>query len=159
MDEPKPTSSETSRAQRAQMVTLHAQGWSYDAIAADLGCSKWTVGRWVRAHQRGGDDALRYHSRRPQTPHPLTTPVLVQERIRAIHAVHPGWGARLIRRQLDLDGMTPLPSETTIHAWLRRWDCPLVRPLRHKPLGFGQPVKGATPCWEVDFKEKRGIST
>jgi transposase len=159
MDDQKPTSSETSVAQRQQMVALAAQGWSYAAIAADLGCSTWTVGRWVRAHRRGGDDALTYHSRRPLTSHPLTTSAAVQAEIRTIHETHPGWGARLLRRQLDLDRITPLPSETTIHAWLRRWGEPLVRPLRHKPLGFAQPAKGATPCWEVDFKAKGGPST
>ena len=159
MDAQKPTSSETSRTQRAQMVTLHGQGLTYDAIATQLGCSRWTVGRWVRAHRRGGAAALAYHSRRPHTPHPLTTSPTVRARIRAIHDAHPGWGARLIRRQLDRDGVTPLPSEVTIHAWLRRWDVPLVRPLRHKPLGFAQPANGATPSWEVDFKEKGGSAT
>jgi transposase len=154
---PKPTSSETSLAQRQQMVRLHAEGWRYAEIAAVLDCSVWTVGRWVRAVARDGEDALAYHSRRPHTPHPQTTPPAVQARIRAIRAAHPGWGPRLIRRRLDLDGVTPLPSEVTIAAWLQRWGYPLVQPPRHKPLGFASaPPEPATPLWEVDFKEKGG---
>jgi transposase len=139
---------------------LQQQGWRYDEIAAHLGCSRWTVGRWVRVFRQGGEPALTYPSRRPQTPHPLTTPPPVQARIRAIREAHPGWGARLIRRQLDREGSTPLPSEVTIQAWLRRWDFPLVRPLRHKPVGGPTPAPaGASPRWEVDFKEKGGAGT
>jgi transposase len=153
----KPTRSETSLADRATMIQLHAEGWRYAEIAAHLNCSVWTVGRWVRAYRRDGEEALAYHRRRPQTPHPLTTPPDVQARIRAIRAAHPGWGARLIRRHLDRAGVRPLPSEVTIAAWLNRWGYPLVQPPRHKPLGFATaPPAGATPVWEVDFKEKGG---
>jgi transposase len=155
--ETKPTSSETSVEQRQTMVRLHEDGWHYAEIAAALDCSVWTVGRWVRAYRDGGEAALHYHSRRPRTPHPQTTPAAVQTRLRAIRDAHPGWGPRLIRRRLALDGITPLPSEVTIAAWLRRWGYPLVQPPRHKPLGFATTAPaGATPVWEVDFKEKGG---
>jgi transposase len=157
---PKPTSSETSLEQRHAMVRLHAQGWPYDAIAAQLGCSRWTVGRWVRAHAAGGDPALVYHDRRPRTPHPQTTPPAVQARIRAIRQQHPGWGARLIRRQLELDGVTPLPSEVAIQRRLARQGFPLVRPPRHKPLGWtGDAPVPATPLWQADFVQKGGTGT
>ena len=156
----KPTSSETSVAQRERMVALRAQGWSYAAIATELACSPWTVGRWVRAHAAGGPSPLAYHDRHPRTPHPQTTSPALQARIRALRRAHPGWGARLIRRQLELDGVADPPSEVTIHAWLRRWALPLVRPRRHKPLGWtGDPVPTATPVWQVDFKQKGGSGT
>jgi len=151
----KPTSGETSIEQRQQMVRWHAQGDSYAVIAARLGCSRWTVGRWVRAAARGGEAALGYRSRRPHTPHPHTTPAAIQARIRAIHQAHPHWGARLIRRQLALEGVAKPPSEITIHAWLRRWEVPLVRPRCHKPLSWPQPAT-ATPGWQLDFKQKGG---
>jgi transposase len=154
----KPTGRETTVEQREAMVRLRAQGASYAAIAARVGCSAWTVGRWVRAYAAGGEPALAYRSRRPRTPHPRTTPVAVQERIRAIRQRHPGWGARLIRRQLGLDGGAAAPSEVTIQHWLGRQGFPLVRPLRHKPLGWpGPPPAG--PVWEVDFKQKGGPGT
>jgi transposase len=156
----KPTGGETSIAQRQQMVVLHQQGWPYDRVAAHLGCSRWTVGRWVRAHARGGAAALAYHGRRPSAPHPQTTPPAVQDRIRTLRQQHPGWGARLLRRQLDRDGVRPLPSEVTIHHWLRRWGFPLVRPARHKPLGWTSAAPpSAAPVWQVDFKQKGGPGT
>jgi putative transposase len=153
---PKPTSRETTREQREAMVRLRAQGESYAAIAARLACSPWTVGRWVRAYAAAGPAALAYRSRRPRTPHPQTTPVAVQERIRAVRQRHPGWGARLIRRQLVLDGVADAPSEVTIQRWLVRQGFPLVRPLRHKPLGWPSPASSAAPVWQADFKQKGG---
>jgi transposase len=152
----KPTRSETAQDERMRMVRLHAEGQSYAAIAAQLGCSAWTVGRWVRAHAAGGPAALAYRSRRPTTPHPRTTPPAVQERIRAIRSAHPGWGARLIRRQLVLDGVAPAPAEGTVRRWLARQGFPAVRPPRGKPLGWTTPSASGTPVWQVDFKQKGG---
>ena len=155
---PFPTGRETDRTQRQTMVTLHQQGWTYAAIATHLGCSRWTVGRWVRAVARGGEAALAPHSRRPHHPHPQTTSAHLQERIAAVQTAHPRWGARLRRRQLLLDGESGVPSEVTIHAWLRRFGCPLVRPRTGKPLGWTTATTTATPMWEVDFKQKGGIA-
>lgn len=156
-DESAPTRSETMLAQRQTIIRLHQEGLSYAAIAVRVGCSLWTVGRWVREWQRDGPAALQYKSRRPRTPHPQTTPVAVQERIRTIRQLHPGWGARLIRRQLLLEAITPLPSEVTIQAWLRRQGFPLVRPPTAKPLGWTTPPpEPRQPIWQVDFKQKGG---
>jgi transposase len=152
----KPTGRETTQDERATMVRLRAEGRGYDAIAAQVGCSAWTVGRWVRAHAAGGPAALAYRSRRPTTAHPQTTAPAVQERIRAIRARHPGWGARLIRRQLVLDGVADAPSEVTVHRWLIRQGFPLVRPLRRKPLAWPTPPSGGSPVWQADFKQKGG---
>jgi hypothetical protein len=66
----------------------------------------------------------------------------------------------LIRRQLDLDGVTPLPSEVTVHAWLRRLGYLPERTLRHKPLGWSTPPTAPTETvWQLDFKEKGGSRT
>ena len=154
---PKPTSTESSLDARRLMVALSREGQPYAVIAARLGVSVWTVGRWVRAERRAGAAGLAYRDRRPRTPHPRTSPPAVQARIAAVRAAHPGWGARLIRRQLAAEGVTPLASERTVHAWLRRQGAGPVRPPRGKPLGWATaaPVS-ATPLWEVDFKQKGG---
>jgi hypothetical protein len=85
----------------------------------------------------------------------------VVAQIRTIREAHPGWGARLIRRQLLLAGVRPLPSERAVHTWVRRLGYGPVR-RRHKPLGFPQPPAPATrddTVWEVDHKQKGGRST
>lgn len=153
----KPTWSESSIDQRQEIIRLHQQGLSYAAIAEHLACGVWTVGRWVRAWRQGGETALAYKSRRPTSAHPQTTPVSTQERIRAIRQTHPGWGARLIRRQLVLDGVSDLPSEVTIQAWLRRQGFALVRPATAKPCGWRErrPLPVGR-LWQADFKQKGG---
>jgi transposase len=156
----KPTVSELTLAERHEIIRLTQAGWTAPAIAAHLGCSLRTVTRWRSAYRAQGEDGLAYHSRQPHTPPPHTMPESVVERIRAIREAHPGWGARLIHRQLTLDGISPLPCERTVQHWLNRLGLPPVRPPAHKPLGFPQPPPTRDDTlWEVDHKEKGGPLT
>jgi transposase len=156
----KPTISERSLAERQEIIRRSDAGERALTIATHLGCSVRTVTRWRSAFRRAGEAGLAYHSRRPQTAPAHTTSPAVVACIRAIRTEHPGWGARLLRRQLLLDGVTPLPSERTVHRWLKRLGCPPVRPPTPKPLGFPQPpaVRDDT-LWEVDHKQKGGTPT
>ena len=156
----KPTVSETSRADRQEIIRLTDQGWTAPAIADHLGCSVRTVSRWRRAHRTGGDAALVYHSRQPHTPAEHITPQSVIDQLVAIRTAHPGWGACLIQRQLRLDGVSPLPCRRTVQNWLTRLGYPSVRPPAHKPLGFPQPPPSRDDTlWEVDHKQKGGSAT
>jgi hypothetical protein len=155
----KPTVSETSLAQRQHIIDLTAQGASAPEIAADLGCSVRTVHRWRARQRQAGPAGLAYHSRRPQTPHPQTMPADVVARIGAIRAAHPRWGARLIQRQLRLEGVMPTPCETTVGHWLTRLGYGPVRS-PGKPLGWTPPAPQPDEVvWEVDFTKKRGAAT
>lgn len=155
----KPTVSECSRAERDEIIRRSEAGESTAVIAVSLGRSTRTITRWRSAHRRQGDDGLAYHSRRPHTRPAHTTPPAVVDRICAIRDQHPGWGARLIRRQLKLEGVDPLPGERTVHSWLTRLGYPPVKPPTPKPLGFPQPpaIRDDT-LWEVDHKQKGGPS-
>jgi transposase len=154
----KPTVSECSHAERQEIIRRTDAGESAPAIAAALGRSVRTVTRWRSAYRRQGEAGLAYHSRRPHHAPPHTTPPQVVDRIRTIREAHPGWGARLIRRQLLLDGVRPLPCERTIQSWLGRLGYPPVRPPTGKPLGFPQPPPAPREeaVWEVDHKQKGG---
>lgn len=157
---PKPTASETSLEQRERIIALTRQGRSAGRIAAELGCSPRTVYRWRARHRRAGAAGLAYRSRRPRTRHPQTTAAATVGRIRAIRQAHPGWGARLIHRQLRLDGAAAAPSERTVHAWLGRLGFGRVRPVPSKPLGWPTPAPGpGETLWEVDFKQKGAPAT
>jgi transposase len=153
----KPTVSETSLEQRHLMVRLKAQGHTYAQIATALGCSPWTVRRWVQAARRVGEAGLAYKSRHPHRPHPQTTPPDLVARIQALRQAHPHWGARLIHRHLALEGWAAIPSEVTIHAWLKRLGFGLVHPPTGKPRGWTSPVPTRQEVrWQIDFKEKGG---
>jgi len=156
----KPTVSETSLADRQEIIRLTEAGWPAPAIAEHLGCSVRTVSRWRSANRHGGAAALAYHSRRPHTQAEHTTPPSVIAQIVAIRAAHPGWGACLIQRQLRLDGISPLPCRRTVQHWLTRLGYPSVRAPAHKPLGFPQPPPSRDDTlWEVDHKQKGGNAT
>jgi transposase len=156
----RPTIRECSLSERQEIIRRTEAGESAPVIAARLGRSVRTVTRWRSAFRRAGTTGLAYHSRRPQTPAPHTTPPHLVARIRDIRTQHPGWGARLLRRQLLLDGVTPLPSERTVQRWLKRLGFPSVRPPTPKPLGFPQPpVVRDDTIWEVDHKKKGGVGT
>jgi transposase len=156
----KPTVSECARGDRQAIITLSAAGWTAPAMAAHLERRVRTVTRWRSAYRRQGEAGLAYHSRRPHTAPPHTTSPLVVVRIGARRPAHPGWGARLIRNQLLLEGFTPLPCERTVQRWLRRLGFGTVRAPTPKPLGFPQPpaVRDDT-LWEIDHTQKRGPFT
>lgn len=152
----KPTVSETSLHQRQEMVARHAAGESYQQIAEQLGCCRRTVIRWVTRARREGPEALGYRTRQPQRPHPATLEAALVARIDAIRSQHPGWGPRLIRHQLLLDGVARPPAESTIRRWLRRLGHPPLRAARRRPLGWTDPPGAAQESvWQIDFKEKR----
>lgn len=156
----KPTVSETSLAERQEIIRLTEAGWTAPAIADHLGCSVRTVSRWRSANRGGGAAALAYHSRRPHTPADHTMPQSVIDQIAAIRTAHSGWGACLIQRQLRLDGVSPLPCRRTVQNWLVRLGSPPVRPAAHKPLGFLQPPPSRDDTlWEADHKQKGGSAT
>lgn len=157
---PRPTSTETSYRDRLRIVQLAAQGWTRPAIATELGWSVRTVQRWLARARQEGLEALVYRSRRPHTRHPLTTDPAVVARIDTLRQAHAGWGARLIRRQLLLEGWPGVPSEGTVQHWLRRLGYPPTAVVRHKPLGWPTPPSSPDAVvWQMDFKEKGGTGT
>lgn len=154
---PKPTATETSLAERQSIIRLTAEGQSAASIAMRLGCSARTVYRWRSRYRETGVAGLQPRSRRPKQPHPQTTPAVVVERIRAIRETHPGWGARLIRRQLLSEGIAPIPHEDTIQQWLKRLGFGLVRPPVGKRLGWSPPDPPPSNArWQLDHKQKGG---
>jgi transposase len=155
----KPTVSETSLEQRQRIIALTTAGVSAPQIASALGCSVRTVHRWRARQRQAGPAGLAYHSRRPQTPHPRTTSPAIVARIQAIREAHPRWGARLIQRQLRLEGVTPVPCARTVQHWLTRLGYGTVR-AAGKPLGWTPPAAQPNEVvWEVDFTKKRGAGT
>lgn len=160
VEAPKPTVTETSVTERRQIIAWTVDGASAATIATRLGCSVRTVHRWRARYRAEGDSGLQPRSRRPRQRHPQATPDTVVERISTIREEHPGWGARLIRRQLLLEAWEPVPSERTVAAWLKRLGYGLVRPPRGKRLGWQPPDPPPSNArWQLDHKEKGGGAT
>lgn len=154
---PKSTATETSLAERQAIVRLTQAGHSANTIALQRGCSARTVHRWRARFRTSGEAGLEPRARQPKQRHPQTTPEPVVARIQAIREVHPGWGARLIRRQLLVEGVTPVPCEGTIARWLKRLGFELVRPPVGKRLGWQRPDPPPSNArWQLDHQQKGG---
>ena len=153
----KPTATETSLAERREIIVRSQHGESATTIAAHLGCAPRTVYRWRKRYRAQGDAGLQPCSRRPHGRHPQTTPEHVVAHIQSIRDTHPGWSARLIRKQLLSEGVTPVPNESTIQHWLKRLGYGLVRPAVGKRLGWRPPEPPPSNArWQRDHKQKGG---
>lgn len=152
-----PAATDTSLADRHQIIVWSQKGLSAATIATRLGCSERTVYRWRKRHREAGTAGLQPHSRRPRQRHPQTTPEEIVARIGTIREEHPGWGARLIRRQLLLEEWEGVSSERTIAAWLKRLGYGPVRPQPGKRLGWQPPDPPPSNArWQLDHKQKGG---
>ena len=69
-----------------------------------------------------------------------------------VRDAHPAWGGRKIRRTLQRQGVTPVPSASTITAILRRHDrlAPAARAAPQPWQRFERPVPNDR--WQMDFK-------
>lgn len=159
MASPQPAATDTSLAERHQIIALSAQGLSAPTIAARIGCSARTVHRWRSRYRAAGLAGLQPRSHRPRQRHPQTIPEAVVDRLRTIRTEHPGWGARLIRRQLIREASPVVPSERTIGAWLTRLGFGPVRPQVGKRLGWWPPdPPPSNTRWQLDHKQQGGAA-
>ena len=100
----------TTLQERREILERAKQGVSDAAIAADLGCSAWTVRKWRRIGQRG-DLARKRPIGRPGVGPLGTSSLLLQETVRQLRRDHPGWGPLTILAALAVD---PARTETVL---------------------------------------------
>lgn len=109
--------------QERQEIVERASGGACDAaIAAELGCSQWTVRTWRRSGQRGDRPALTPPVGRPAVGPLGTSPPRLRETVRQLRRAHPGWGPLTILATLQGDpcwGHTVLPSRARSAAFLK----------------------------------------
>lgn len=128
---------------------------SFSALCRRYGISRPTGYKWLERFEREGAPGLENRSSRPQTS-PAATASRVVDAILDVRRAHPDYGAKKIlwyleRRSPELD----LPSRTTVHNLLRRYD--LVPKRRKRPRRWhpGRPDSlAARPndTWTADFK-------
>lgn len=119
-------------------------------------CTRYKISRktgykWLGRHRSGGDRALEDHSRKPQVQ-PLRLDPEMEAKIIALRHKHPVWGARKLRKLLELNGVDTLPARSTVHAVLKRNG--LIDPeasLASKPfIRFERDTPNS--LWQMDFK-------
>src|SRR4026207_1140829 len=98
---------------RLEFVSLAGQS---DANVRQL-CRRFGVGpttayKWLSRFEDWGAEALTDRSRRPQQS-PARTQAAVEEKIVHLRRTHPAWGARKLRKRLEVLGHTGLPATST----------------------------------------------
>ena len=139
-------------SQRLEFVTLAmGEGANIRRLCRRFGISAKTGYKWIRRFQEGGEDALRDRSRRPRSS-PGRTPLGIERAVLKVRDKHSTWGARKIRARLETQGVTGLPSVSTITAILgRNGRVDAEEAEKHKPWQRFE-ADTCNDLWQMDFK-------
>ncbi len=135
---------------REEFVRAYTEGkGTMTALCLEYGISRKTGYNWVARYREG--QKLCDQSRRPAHS-PAKTPPSIEELIVRTRAEHPAWGANKLLKLLERQGLTNLPSVSTVGNILRR------NGLISKQMSLkSQPYKrfvrdNPNELWQMDFK-------
>lgn len=115
---------------------------------------KW-LGRWQDGNEE--DDSLRDQSRRPLHS-PTKTKDAIESQIVALRHKHPTWGGRKLKQVLASQGVTDVPSPSSITRVLHRHG--LIEPTesgKHRAFGSFERSE-PNELWQIDFKGDFSLS-
>jgi len=147
-----PWKESTYMSQRHEFVLLAtAPAANFSQLCRRFQISRKTGYKWRTRFLEAGPQALADLSRRPSHS-PRRTPQSIEERVLALRAQHPGWGARKLRARLHALGHLDLPAQSTMTAILHRHQ--QIRPeesaRHHSFRRFEHPHPN--DLWQMDFK-------
>jgi hypothetical protein len=111
----------TTFQERLEITERAVTGQSDPEIAAEFGCSVWTVRKWRRRGQHQGRSGLNSNMGRPTTGPLGTFPMGMRDAILHLRRTHPGWGPDTLLAELRVDPRWvdhPLPNRSRIAALL-----------------------------------------
>lgn len=132
-----------------------SEDFSMVELCEHYGVTRKTGYKWLYRYRERGAQGLQDGSRAPHR-HPNQVGAEMEERIIAMRAKHPRWGAPKIRGRLRLDdaGGT-IPAESTIGEILKRNGLTVPRKRRRSSRGGEQKLaeaEGPNRVWCADFK-------
>jgi len=122
---------------------------NFSALCREFGITRRTGRKWVERYEL--HQPLTDRSRRPHTT-PTRTSENVEQRILALRADNPGWGAKTIHTVLSNAGYTDLPCVKTVNNILNRYGC--IRPeesQKRQPFTRFEKAQ-CNVMWQTDFK-------
>jgi len=129
--------------------------WTMAELCRFYDVTRATGYKWLARYEVGGLAALGDRSRAP-LHHPNQLAAEMEERIIAVRAAHPRWGAPKIRARIERDGPSlGLPAESTIGAVLQRHGLTVARKRRARSRPSEAPLAHASASnqvWSADFK-------
>ena len=137
--------------QRSQAVLeVLGDGATVVDVARRYGVARQTVHVWLGAYAARGLGGLADRSSRPLScPHQM--PPVVEARVVALRAEHPGWGSRTILYWLEREGFSPLPGRTSVDRCLVRHGLITPQPRRRKRADYKRWERSrAMELWQLD---------
>lgn len=153
---------QTSYQQRIEIGERAAAGLRDPQIAAEIGCSVWTVRKWRRRFQRAGPQDMRSQLGRPAQGALAQTAPDIRTQIVQLRQAHPGWGAASLLDYLVCAyglAAAELPSRARVAAFLHAHGL-----TRHYERHGGLPAapspaaRQAHDEWEVDAQGAQAVT-
>ena len=147
---------ETTMSVRREFVELGVvEGVNISELCRRFGVSRKTGYKWLSRYRESGVVGLEDQSRRPLHSPSQTGPV-VESQVIALRESHPAWGGRKLRRRLEDQGVSGVPSASTITEILRRQG---KLPASGSSPGPFQRFERSRPneLWQMDFKGHFGM--
>jgi transposase InsO family protein len=130
----------------------------FSQLCQAFGITRKTGYALLERYQQEGTAGLVPRSKRPRTS-PNETEPMIKEAVLACRHKEPTWGARKIIRSLQWQGITKLPSTTTVNTLLRQHG--LILPTeslkRQRFIRFERDQPNE--LWQMDFKGAFRLST
>lgn len=127
---------------RILAIERHCRGEIPKSIYTSLGRSKGWFFKWLKRYEAGGDQWFKEHSKQPlnspwKTPDEIETLICLTRK--RLHDKSLFCGAQAIRWQLEDDGVSPLPSISTVKRILKRHNLISKGSGPYKPKGKKYP--------------------
>ena len=139
-------------SERREFVRLaEAEDANMAELCLRFGVSRKTGYKWLKRWESDGESGLEDQSRRPRTSK-FRTNEAMELRVVEVRTQHPKWGGRKIRQVLIDQGVSDVPTSSTITRILHRQG--MISPAEsHKHTPFTSFEKTEpNDLWQVDFK-------
>lgn len=155
-----PARQATTLAQRREMLRLvEEEGYTYAAVAAQVGVSFWTARKWIRRGKCHGAENLASCYGRPAKGPLGNCDARMRYLVLRLKRRHSKWGAAYVRKKLGEEPRwrdAQIPCASSIWRYWRSFGERLF-PKRDPPTSAISPSDRPHGVWQLDAKESMEI--
>jgi transposase len=155
-----PARQATTLVHRRELLRLaEEEGYTYAAIAKQVGVTFWTARKWIRRGKRDGAENLGSYYGRPARGHLGEAEPRMRYLVLRLKKQHPKWGAAYVRKKLSEDARwrgQAIPSASSIWRYWRSFGERLFAK-RDPPTSEIAPSDRPHGVWQMDAKESMEI--
>jgi transposase InsO family protein len=135
---------------RYRAVREVLDGAPVSEVARQYGTSRQSLHSWLRRFEAGGAEGLLDRSRRPKTS-PTRVAATNEALICELRRAYPRWGPRRIAHELDMRGVVPVPSRSTVYRVLVRNGLVQRQEQRHRRTYKRWQRDAPMQLWQLDI--------